>query len=65
MPIVSVQLLAGRTQEIKDKIANEITDSIAKHASVDKNHIYVLFNDVEPQDWAVGGTFFAARNTAK
>jgi len=58
MPIVRVEMLAGRSQETKQKIAEEITAALVRHAGAQPPHVYVIFDDVAPADWAVGGQFF-------
>lgn len=58
MPIVRVEFLAGRSQETKQKIAEEITATIVRHAGSEPPHVYVIFDDVAPNNWAVGGQFF-------
>jgi 4-oxalocrotonate tautomerase len=58
MPIVRVEMLAGRDAETKQRIASEITETLARHAGSDPAHVYVMFDDVAHADWAVGGRFF-------
>ena len=58
MPIIRVEMLAGRSQEIKQKIAKEMTDVLVRNLGSDPAHIYVMFADVARSDWAVGGKFF-------
>lgn len=58
MPIVRVEMFAGRSPELKQRMAAEITALVARLCSSDPAHIYVIFNDVQPQDWAVAGRVF-------
>lgn len=58
MPIVRVEMLAGRSPETKRQIAVEMTQTMAKLCNVEPAHIYVMFTDVEHQDWSVGGKVF-------
>lgn len=60
MPIVKVEMLAGRDAATKERIAAEITDVIVRNAGSDPAHVYVMFSDVAHADWAVGGRFFPA-----
>ncbi len=61
MPIVSIELLAGRSQEVKNLIAKEMTEVLVKHALVEPEHVYLTFKDIEPQNWAVAGVTFPAK----
>lgn len=60
MPIVKVEMLAGRDAAAKQRIATEITEVIARNTGSDPAHIYVMFSDVAHADWAVAGRFFPA-----
>lgn len=64
MPIVRVEMLAGRSQQAKQEIAAEITATIARHTGSDPAHVYVMFADVAHADWAVAGRFFDPPKTA-
>lgn len=57
MPIVRVEMLAGRSQPTKQKIADEMTDVLVRNLGADPAHIYIMFADVAGSDWAVGSTF--------
>ncbi len=59
MPIVKIEMLAGRDVQTKQAIATEVTAVISKHLGNDPAHIYVMFDDVASEDWAVGGRLFA------
>jgi 4-oxalocrotonate tautomerase len=59
MPIVRVEMLEGRSAEVKQQLAAEITDSVVRRAGVDPAHVYVMFTDVARSDWAVSGKLFA------
>jgi 4-oxalocrotonate tautomerase len=60
MPIVRVEMLAGRSPELKQRLAAEMTALVARLCNSDPSHIYVMVSDVQPQDWAVAGKVFAA-----
>lgn len=59
MPIIRMEILKGRSQEVKKALAKEVTEVASRHLQSDPAHIYVIFEEVEPADWAVGGTFFS------
>lgn len=60
MPIVRVEMLAGRSPELKQRLAVEMTALVARLCNSDPAHIYVIFKDVQPHDWAVAGRVFAS-----
>nr|WP_113866360.1 4-oxalocrotonate tautomerase family protein [Brenneria salicis]NMN91907.1 4-oxalocrotonate tautomerase [Brenneria salicis ATCC 15712 = DSM 30166]RBP62873.1 4-oxalocrotonate tautomerase [Brenneria salicis ATCC 15712 = DSM 30166]RLM30738.1 tautomerase [Brenneria salicis ATCC 15712 = DSM 30166] len=58
MPVVNIQMFDGR-DSAKAAIAKDVTESIAKHAKVDPQYVYVIFNDVKTENWAISGEIFA------
>jgi 4-oxalocrotonate tautomerase family enzyme len=58
MPIIRVDLLAGRPPAVKQALAAELTAVAARHLGTAPAHIYVMFNDVAHHDWAVAGRVF-------
>lgn len=58
MPVVNIQMFDGR-DEAKPAIARAVTEAIATHASVDPQYVYVIFNDVKTENWAISGEIFA------
>jgi len=54
MPFVSVKILKGHPQERKDEISRRVTEAISEVASLPKDAIWVVFEDVEAEDWYVG-----------
>ncbi|HTF85946.1 MAG TPA: 2-hydroxymuconate tautomerase [Cellvibrio sp.] len=59
MPVVNISMFEGRSDEAKQKIAKDVTESIAKNAGVDPQYIYIIFEDVAPKNWAVAGEVYA------
>lgn len=55
MPVVTVDWVAGRTAEQKRNLAARITDAVAEVGGTDPAGVWVVFNDVARDDWAVGG----------
>ncbi|RLK63046.1 DUF1904 family protein [Atopobacter sp. AH10] len=51
MPFVHVELVEGRTNEAKEKMAKEITETIHKYANAPKEHIHVIFQDMKKTDY--------------
>jgi 4-oxalocrotonate tautomerase len=57
MPIVRIELSAGRTQEQKQKVAAEVTQSMVQNCGCTPESVSVVFVDIKPSDWAVAGKF--------
>ncbi|ACL61491.1 tautomerase family protein [Methylobacterium nodulans] len=52
MPHVIVKLHAGRSEQQKSKIAEEITRAVMASANCSESSVSVVIEDVEPKDWA-------------
>jgi 4-oxalocrotonate tautomerase len=55
MPIARIEMLPGRSQEAKQRVASQVTEVIAREFGVEAAHIYVMFTEVAADDWAVAG----------
>jgi 4-oxalocrotonate tautomerase len=58
MPVVNIQMFDGR-DDAKPAIGKAVTEAIATHANVDPQYVYVIFNDVTTDNWAISGEIFA------
>jgi len=65
MPIAKIELLPGRSDQTKEAIAREITDTLARHTGAAPEHIYVMFEEVARNNWAVAGKTFASQDAPK
>ncbi len=63
MPYVRIEILEGRTEDQKAAIAASVTQALVEHAGANPQSVFVVFQDVAPQDWATGGTLVSRRNT--
>ena len=64
MPVIKIELSAGRTQEQKQNVANDVTRSLVEHCGCTPGSVHVVFVDVQPSDWAVGGQFLGQPKSA-
>jgi 4-oxalocrotonate tautomerase len=55
MPFVNIQILKGHSKQRKDEISRRVTEAISEVAQLPKEAIWVVFEDVESDDWYVGG----------
>jgi 4-oxalocrotonate tautomerase len=60
MPIVRIELLPGRTDEVKQALADRITIAFQEVCGTNPAVVEVIFQTVEGRDWFVGGTSYAA-----
>ena len=61
MPLIQVQMFAGRTPQQKRDLVRALTDAFVETAGSTPESIDVILTDVEPSDWAQGGTLFAEK----
>ncbi len=55
MPYVNVKLAGSITREQKQKIAQEITATLERHAHKPPQYTYITFEEVAYEDWAIAG----------
>jgi 4-oxalocrotonate tautomerase len=51
MPMITVQWVEGRNQDMRDRIAKGITDLVHETIGVPKSGVWVVFEDVKASDW--------------
>lgn len=64
MPWIRVEMIAGRSDAQKAKVAEAITQAMVTHCGCRPEAVSVQFTDVERQNWAFGGKITAAPTTA-
>jgi 4-oxalocrotonate tautomerase len=55
MPIITVNLIAGRTAETKRDLLRALTDAAVASLGVPRQTVRVLLTEIQPEHWAVGG----------
>lgn len=55
MPIVQIELLAGRTVEQKRTMARKVTDAIVESLNCPAEAIKVIIRDMPPENYASAG----------
>ncbi|MCH4008230.1 2-hydroxymuconate tautomerase [Companilactobacillus sp.] len=55
MPLVHIDLIAGRSPEQLKNMVKDVTDAIAKNTGAPAEHIHVVLNEMEKEHYAVGG----------
>jgi 4-oxalocrotonate tautomerase len=59
MPIIQVNLLQGRSADVKRKYASEMTRLTCECLGVPPESVRIIFNDMPPENFAVAGTLSA------
>jgi 4-oxalocrotonate tautomerase len=55
MPYINVKLAGKLDKNQKQEIAKEITDVMQRVAKKPASYTYIVFEEVETEDWAIGG----------
>jgi 4-oxalocrotonate tautomerase len=55
MPIVTVSMYSGRTQREKDRVAEAITQDIAKILNIKKEEVIIVFQEAPHGNWYSSG----------
>ena len=55
MPFVNIRILKGHSKQRKDEISRRVTETICEVAKLPTEAVWVVFEDVEAEDWYVGG----------
>ncbi|MGE8944009.1 tautomerase family protein [Leptospira interrogans] len=65
MPVVSVDMLSGRTPEVRAELAEAITKAFVEIAKSNREQVTIIFNEVSPDYWVVGGETVTARQAKR
>jgi 4-oxalocrotonate tautomerase len=63
MPILKVELFSGRSHEVRDLLAQRLTEVITDVLGTAPEDVSVIVSEVQPRDWFVGGRSYAARQS--
>ena len=55
MPVIKVEMFAGRTPEKKRDLAKSLTDAFVNVCGGKPESVQIIFQDVSKGDWAVAG----------
>ncbi len=55
MPLITISLWPGRTQEKKEELARVITDTIVKVLGSKREHVIIVYQDTPKENWYVAG----------
>lgn len=55
MPIISINLLAGRSNKQKEALINEVTEACHRTLGAPRETIRIIINEMDAQHYGVGG----------
>ncbi|WCK53418.1 2-hydroxymuconate tautomerase family protein [Aneurinibacillus sp. Ricciae_BoGa-3] len=55
MPVVRIEMLEGRSEEMKGSMIREVTDAMARSLNIEKEEVDILISEIKRNDWAKGG----------
>jgi 4-oxalocrotonate tautomerase len=55
MPVITVDMWKGRTKEQKKMLAEKITTATMDAISCPKDAVQVILNEVDKDNWMIGG----------
>jgi 4-oxalocrotonate tautomerase len=61
MPEVTINLVAGRSDEAKKSLMYDITQAVMKNRNVPADAVVVQINETQPKDKMKGGQTFVER----
>jgi len=61
MPIIRVEMFAGRSKDQKRDLVRELTDAFVRTCGGNPDSLQIVITDVEKQDWGSGGQLAADR----
>jgi 4-oxalocrotonate tautomerase len=59
MPIVRIDLLPGRSAEVKQELVNRIVTAFGEVCGTKPEALDIIFTEVERGDWFAGGQSYA------
>ena len=61
MPIITVNMIEGRTVDQKRKLVAEMTDTVVRTLSVKPEDVKIILQDMAKHDYAIAGVLFMDR----
>lgn len=55
MPTIRIELWAGKSKELKDALAKDITDVVVKHIGCPPEGVTIVFDERPKGDWYTAG----------
>ena len=55
MPYVNIQITKGASREQKAHLVRDVTDSLVRELGKKPDHIHVVIQEIEPENWGFAG----------
>lgn len=55
MPVVTIRIAGTLSREQKQKVAEEITTTLERHADKPASYTYIAFEELPEENWAIAG----------
>jgi 4-oxalocrotonate tautomerase len=55
MPVVRIEMWAGRSREQKRKMIKEVTEAITSSLGIPKDQVTVILNEIPKDNWGLAG----------
>jgi 4-oxalocrotonate tautomerase len=55
MPIITINLLEGRTDDLKEQLIHEVTEACHRAIGVPRESVRIVLSDMRKQHYGVGG----------
>lgn len=55
MPYVNVQITKGASRDQKRSLVEDITDSLARHLNKSPEHIHIVIQEIDEENWGYSG----------
>ncbi len=55
MPVVTIKLIEGRTDEQKHNLVEKVTEAISETVNAPKENVTIIIEEMKKEHYAVGG----------
>jgi 4-oxalocrotonate tautomerase len=55
MPIINIQVIEGRSEELIEKLIANVTETVSETLQAPQQNIRVLVTEVKKSHWGIGG----------
>ena len=59
MPIINIDMIAGRTLDQKRKLVKSVTKAVCESIGTTPERVKIKLNDMEPENYAISGELIA------
>ena len=62
MPTINIQLLDGRSDEMKKELMRKVSSVTAETLNIPLEHVQVILHEVQRKHWAKGGVPYSEQH---